>query len=896
MAHDQHLLRTTKGKKSSKNHLDPGSILYDSIDTAALRGSQGKLRERIKSAAPRLGENFQKAKTGNSPARSLVGTNYSTVRDPWPTPVTSRPLSSKSSRSSVNSRLLHKTGPISLDSSPTALYLGSRTARCKSAPPRSLAFCYPGRPKTGTSRKGSATLDSRSAPRRAWQNRTSSAKSQHSLLSREEVDRRHNERCKSAPPHYDFSSIEIVCSVPEQGSDIQRLKAFTRPLNCMPDVVQNVLSHNGLRHCCSAYQQRPKSACSSRQHFWPVTRPAVFHRGDVPKYLHFVKPSSYWIKGAQSYPRIVADNESMMDDHSGDLEEDREEIVFYQEQFLVPATPSEASLSDRDELQDADDLQVQSQLDLDLSEEKDLTCTDGKDGEPVINDHEVPVVISKEGPDEVQNDDQDPELSVINQGIEVIISTVEQLPRQNLYPEEVQQESDTFDNGLQDLVSEIPQWAAQEVCQEEEWHSDAEPLKEDAVQEKDEGPLGDVKFNNQEPIEADVVAQADHELSDPVVPVVPVAEVKDELPQEASVKKENTVREVKPLVNEVKFADSLILTSYKPQMKKEKKDQPVKPVSILKPTVAKKEEEISVPAPLTNIAPVVEHKVSTDLPKLKPLLKPVLNQSVKKSETKDKEEKPADKMQEREERTEQPPKVEPTTLPKPEYIRAPGAYRMYDPKDLLSHHMEQRQEMRRVKKSLSTSAMPQFKPSAESTEVMATVLEESKRRKEGMKPWLQGRLALSKQTSRFELPMDVRLLEEMTPMEYLTKYCIISTRRKALYKHIFQKVDKDRDNAITVKEMDRGLREIHVDCITTDQVRKLIEMVEGNEKSKFNLVQFSAIAAFSERLLFSETQISEKNSVYSSKEVIEEADFCGLKYKLTGFSVNPTVRKILEVL
>lgn len=82
-------------------------------------------------------------------------------------------------------------------------------------------------------------------------------------------------------------------------------------------------------------------------------------------------------------------------------------------------------------------------------------------------------------------------------------------------------------------------------------------------------------------------------------------------------------------------------------------------------------------------------------------------------------------------------------------------------------------------------------------------------RKEGMKPWLQGRLALSKQTSRFELPMDVKLLEgscmlimiiiqwmhvfnpewfdspilpwlililfssEMTPMEYLTKYCII---------------------------------------------------------------------------------------------------------------------------
>jgi len=31
-------------------------------------------------------------------------------------------------------------------------------------------------------------------------------------------------------------------------------------------------------------------------------------------------------------------------------------------------------------------------------------------------------------------------------------------------------------------------------------------------------------------------------------------------------------------------------------------------------------------------------------------------------------------------------------------------------------------------------------------------------------------------------------------------------------------------------------------------------MVEGHEKSTFNLAQFSAIAAFSERLLFSETQ------------------------------------------
>ena len=34
-----------------------------------------------------------------------------------------------------------------------------------------------------------------------------------------------------------------------------------------------------------------------------------------------------------------------------------------------------------------------------------------------------------------------------------------------------------------------------------------------------------------------------------------------------------------------------------------------------------------------------------------------------------------------------------------------------------------------------------------------------KHKREGAKPWVLGRLALSKQTSRFQLPMDVKTLE-----------------------------------------------------------------------------------------------------------------------------------------
>ena len=80
-----------------------------------------------------------------------------------------------------------------------------------------------------------------------------------------------------------------------------------------------------------------------------------FHRGDVPKYLHFVKPAGYWIRGAELHPRYGPDdNLSMLDDASARSdfplhgEDDMEETVLFEEQFIVPATPSEASLSDRE--------------------------------------------------------------------------------------------------------------------------------------------------------------------------------------------------------------------------------------------------------------------------------------------------------------------------------------------------------------------------------------------------------------------------------------------------------------------------------------------------------------------------------------------------------------------
>ncbi|XP_028400854.1 uncharacterized protein LOC114523978 isoform X2 [Dendronephthya gigantea] len=186
---------------------------------------------------------------------------------------------------------------------------------------------------------------------------------------------------------------------------------------------------------------------------------------------------------------------------------------------------------------------------------------------------------------------------------------------------------------------------------------------------------------------------------------------------------------------------------------------------------------------------------------------------------------------------------------------------------------------------------------AESALLMEQILEQEKRLREGMKPWLKGRLALSQQNSRFEIPMDVRLLETMTPMEYLTKYCIISKRRKALYKHVFQKVDKNRDGLISFTELETGLKDVHTGILDSEHVENIVELVLIDREGEFNIKQFSAVAAFSERITCKDQlPVELLNSFDGQKEIIESADFFALSWKLDGIKVNPDVKKILDSL
>ncbi|XP_012936365.1 uncharacterized protein LOC101853688 isoform X1 [Aplysia californica] len=179
----------------------------------------------------------------------------------------------------------------------------------------------------------------------------------------------------------------------------------------------------------------------------------------------------------------------------------------------------------------------------------------------------------------------------------------------------------------------------------------------------------------------------------------------------------------------------------------------------------------------------------------------------------------------------------------------------------------------------------------------STVREETMFKAPVIPSYLNDRMVLSLQSSRFELPMDMKSLEKMTPQEYLRKHCIITTRRRTLYQKIFQK-HRDKDGSIHGKHvLCKALKEVLVNTISTDQVDDMCRMLEVNETTSVDIKLFSGVAALAERILYPDflTEDTADRTEYH-KEKVECADFCALEWKLHGLHVNGHVRKILETL
>ncbi|XP_071092768.1 uncharacterized protein [Haliotis cracherodii] len=165
-----------------------------------------------------------------------------------------------------------------------------------------------------------------------------------------------------------------------------------------------------------------------------------------------------------------------------------------------------------------------------------------------------------------------------------------------------------------------------------------------------------------------------------------------------------------------------------------------------------------------------------------------------------------------------------------------------------------------------------------------------------MSSWLTGRLALSQQSSRFTLPMDMKVLEKMTPQDYLRTYCVVSSRRHILYQKIHSK-NRDKTGVIPFKDIEKALKDVLVNTISKEEVAEVCQLLEIDEETRIDYQLFCGVAAFAERILYPKFVTEDTAELPEfQREKIECADFCALEWKFHGVNVNPPVKKMLKSL
>jgi hypothetical protein len=153
------------------------------------------------------------------------------------------------------------------------------------------------------------------------------------------------------------------------------------------------------------------------------------------------------------------------------------------------------------------------------------------------------------------------------------------------------------------------------------------------------------------------------------------------------------------------------------------------------------------------------------------------------------------------------------------------------------------------------------------------------------------------QGCRFELPSDLKLLENLTPLEYLSKYCRLSSRRNYQFKRIFEKY---RNNQFRCESSNlyTSITDIHSETFTRSQYDYLCQLINlGNEPHQFSFETFAGILALCERILYNSSQFRSSLDDHDlAKDTLEKCDFDSLDRKFDGLIISDTMKRLLRTI
>ncbi|KAM7356263.1 uncharacterized protein ACRADG_002068 [Cochliomyia hominivorax] len=183
----------------------------------------------------------------------------------------------------------------------------------------------------------------------------------------------------------------------------------------------------------------------------------------------------------------------------------------------------------------------------------------------------------------------------------------------------------------------------------------------------------------------------------------------------------------------------------------------------------------------------------------------------------------------------------------------------------------------------------------------------------------------SKSATRFDVPMDLKSIENMTALHYLGKYVWVSRQRKQIYKRIFLKYLKtttEQPPEITQPQQQQQLKDINFplpeyqerymnptylyqaleDVLefygTEKNINKVLELInyqellKDNEKQELliNFRSWCGIVAFAERLALDDPLCTD------SCDELEKMDFNSLEMRLNGCKINEKLNEVFEII
>ncbi|XP_065352347.1 uncharacterized protein LOC135947414 [Cloeon dipterum] len=159
--------------------------------------------------------------------------------------------------------------------------------------------------------------------------------------------------------------------------------------------------------------------------------------------------------------------------------------------------------------------------------------------------------------------------------------------------------------------------------------------------------------------------------------------------------------------------------------------------------------------------------------------------------------------------------------------------------------------------------------------------------------WLSVPRSFSRKSARFELPMDSRKLNRMTPLQYAQQLIQISRSRKLLYNEIFNKHREDSGmeneaRSIKMKVLPTILTEVMGREISSEDLKLLSELLglpddKWKQPSTLDFRTFCGVCAIAERVFGARWGLLETEHK-DPKHLVESADFSRLQDQLNGMT------------